>query len=74
MYGLGGVMGAYLGGRLTDVGLDFWCFAAKGMLGLTITIVAITMPKSVEQDNEDLIKASFMVRARSNYRDIKSGL
>jgi hypothetical protein len=71
---LGGVVGALIGGRLTDVGLDFWCFASKGMLGLLISLSALTMPKSVEKDNEELINAGFTERARSNYHDIKNGL
>lgn len=74
MYGLGGITGSFMGGYLTDSGIEIWCFGLKAGLGLIIVLVSCSMDKSLEHDSNDLINATLINRSKSNTKDIIKGL
>ena len=73
MVGLGGIIGSLAGGYLTEADLERWCFFARGMVGLMIALIAMTMPKSIEQDSAERINATMWERTKANARDCWEG-
>lgn len=48
MVGIGGIFGSLLGGHLTNMNAERWCFAIRSIVGFIIAAVACTMDKSLE--------------------------
>lgn len=75
MYGIGSGIGAIISAfLLEDVDDPRWAFVVYGLLGLSISVNGILMPKSVEALGEERSKESFCTRGRKNCREIWQGL
>lgn len=50
MVGIGGVIGTLLGGYLTEINQDSYCYAMRAIVGFAISAVAFTMDRSLESE------------------------
>jgi predicted MFS family arabinose efflux permease len=73
MYGVGGVTGALLGGEITNNLNSHDAFYVLSVFGFLISIVALTMNKSLEESNEEIIQMSFIGRASKVFREVWKG-
>jgi len=74
MSGFGGVAGALMGGEITRMSKPFWAFYIISVSGMIMGCLGLTMDKSVESINDDLIKMNFSRRARLVLREVWKGL
>ena len=50
MVAIGGITGSIMGGHLTHIGAERWCFGVRSIVGFLICGVACMMDKRLEND------------------------
>jgi MFS family permease len=73
MVGIGGITGTLIGGVLTELNQDSYCYAMRAGLGFLISGVAFTMDHSMEGDDQEFINQSSWSRLRKNLHAVYQG-
>lgn len=60
MVAVGGIFGSLLGGYLTEIGVESYCFLARALVGFAIAFSAFSMDSSLEAESESFVNSSFI--------------
>lgn len=71
LVGIGGTVGSLLGGYLTTYdSYSKWCFAISAFIGVVIAISGYLMPKSAENEIEELVNTNLSERTKLNAKAV----
>ena len=73
MYGIGGVVGSFVGGVVTEAGRPDIAFVIVAAVGFCIACTGLTMSKALEANAESIIGMTLMERVKLNFTEIKKG-